>query len=474
MHRLLHILLFLFVFRGAASDSVNTYGPTAREIARAQYFQKPLPGWGYQARQEKNLRLILVGGSNTASHYANYLTSVLQNTTLHPYYTAKVTNAAISGCNPVTYIGMRYSFEDDPPEKWPNVVLLEFTVNYYHEYSVSEDVDALIQTMRFRYKQKQLPDPDFMFLELFSMEWHLKAYMGHGYDKLASLSNTTIPPMRDERTNGHFRGCPRCKDFREVATFYGYPTISYRDMMFPAFVRYYLNTNGTFNDNPWVFTYEGSHLRPVATQLLVDQLMVPFFNEVMTPREELPEVERTMYGGVNVRMYPAALRNMQLLSLSTLTLYDTKSSSQKLLKAAKKSSGYTLNARKEVRGRLFGNECYGSNNQSAVLNVDLTVPSECSSFGNCKVSMEFIHSWNISHFGPAHCELRQRNAKVILESMQINVTKSSSGAVMKHTAPMTSQFRSVLKPGKYSVGCSKSDDRLTCFSGVSIAASVLI
>ena len=170
---MLNLLLLLSVLCGCCL-CLDPFGPTTEEIARALLFQTPSLGWGYQARQERDLRVIIIGGSNSGGFcYSNYMADVFRNSTWHPTFSATVLINAISGCIPQQYIGMKYDFEDNPVSQWPNVFLLEFSVNYITPGTVSMDIDGVIQTVRYRYRQKGISPPDFVFLELFSVQRYL-------------------------------------------------------------------------------------------------------------------------------------------------------------------------------------------------------------------------------------------------------------------------------------------------------------
>ena len=474
IHVYLAVLLLLLV-AVISTDYSDSYGPTNAEITRALVFQKPSNGWGYQARTEKNLRILIIGGSNSLGNcYSNYFASVMGNQSWHPSFNAHVDIFAIGGCTPRSYIGRRYEFENNKDRKsWPNVILLEFSVNWLEFDTVASDMDAVIQTFKYRYKRARLPYPDFVFLELFSVERLLTTIMGFpNENKLKAITGNA-----ENRMSGLSRGCPACKEFRDVASFYGYPTISYREMMFPSFVRYYLNTNGTFKDHRWKYTYEGTHMTKEGGSLLVDTLMVPFFRDVMAPREELPAEQRSMYGDVDIRMFPPSNRSFQILTLSTLNHNEIFTSSSLVNSIRTPMEYYHVARQRASTGWYTGNECYGSTNSSAMLYVDFTVPSECNSLGNCKVAVEFVHSWNTSHYGFASCDLlasKKHKQPVMLENKFINITYDSDGAKMKHTGPMSTRFDSVMKQGNYTLTCRKLDSRMTCMSGLSVVASVML
>ena len=118
--------------------------------------------------------------------------------------------------------------------------------------------------------------------------------------------------------------------------------------------------------------------------------------------------------------------------------------------------------------RFTGNERYGSTNSSAMLYVDFTVPSECNSLGNCKVAVEFVHSWNRSYIGDVSCDLLQGD-KVQLGGRPILGTAEDT-----EKRDMRSELDHIVKAGQYSVRCSILDSRLSCISSVSVAGKSVL
>lgn len=191
IHRILDIFLLLFVH--IYSHEV-LYDPTLDEINQG-IAVFPSKSWGISIRKEKSARILALGlfstycfvllflnlyhihfqtfkgGSNTAtSFYVEALDAYLK---IHISNTSFVLNEGISGCDGSIFLGKYFpSFENSDISQWPNIVLLEFSINFTGD--VKRFYEALIHFLIRKWKLKGLPKPSFIILNVFKFKFHLK------------------------------------------------------------------------------------------------------------------------------------------------------------------------------------------------------------------------------------------------------------------------------------------------------------
>lgn len=440
----------------------RSFDPNEREIRRALAFQSPSESWGRQARQERELRLYCIGGSNTRNDH--YPKSILRgfNAYAHPGWNVSMSRFGTGGLQPPDVIYRSFEFEHWNRSAWPNVLLLELSANIHNwkNTTLDQNVDTLVYTLRGKYSKIGLPEPSIMFLELFSVRDLAEGMNIHPNasreQKLNAL--TYVNDGSDICNVVQLSKCPYYFAVRRVAEFYNYPIVSWRELAYKAFVRYYLAANTSFTEKKWLYTIDGLHISQSGGVLLFNTLIRPFFDQVMTPRDE-PEWDAQKTIAAN-RLQPR--------------IYPEFSGADAVLRASWWGSDILELVRQPSSWGLFSphsNEvilCESS--VTAALQLDIRVPDECRTTYGCTMSANFLHSWNTSYTGHLSCELFYKSKSI--EKVLINSTLNVGGELMKHTHGVKTDFRSSLRPGENSLVCTKLDNKLTCLTSLLIQGKV--
>ena len=352
----------------------------------------------------------------------------------------------ISGLHSDELLGLKFAFESLKLSQWPNVIMLEFAANIetWNKTTAMQSVDLIVCMLRKKYSVVHLPEPDIMFLELFKLrdlvdDLSINATREYKLERLQSVSELSV--------------CdavllPRCSNYfavRHLAAYYQYPIVSWRELAHFAFVRYFLESNKSWE---WPYYHDPAHIGNLGGQLLYQTLLGPFFDEIMTPRNESP-----WHIGQNNLIPKQRMFAPVNLSLDLLASTRRGAGLSKFLR--KPSLWHSM--------QFHGLENYFcSFQQRDALTLDINIPAECDQVDTCSVSVGFLHSWNASYVGNLQCELYSPSHK-LLESVFVNTTLNEYGARMRHTAPVRTNLR-VHSAGTYGLNCSKLDSRLTCFT----------
>jgi hypothetical protein len=246
----LEIYLWIVAFKTLQGLYLCTFdfdfAPTDMERTRGIPVQ-PSDLWGEQLRQDGSIRLLALGGSNTwmgfiTTHFQKYLVNNVSNTSF-------VLNHGSSGARPDQFIGIRYDFEDGNTNLWPNLVVLDFTVNFTFEvgFETAHRYDLLVRSIKYKYKQRGLGPPDFIIIDLFCTKWLYDDMRDPKYNLTTSFQRkqhidllSSLPDIPGySGGNGFNRGNANTPYVREFALFYGFPVMSWRDVAFPAFIRFF-------------------------------------------------------------------------------------------------------------------------------------------------------------------------------------------------------------------------------------------
>ena len=245
----LYVLSFFGLFLLRHTTGVLNYHPTAEELSRGLAY-RPNEKWGWQMRKEKSIRLLTLGGSNTAYFYGTTYPAFLIES-IHRLYNAtelhvSIRNEGIAGTGPTM---KNFDFFAEPPSTWPNVVSLEFAINTDNQWIEAVRVDQLIHYLNNKWASKNLPSPDYLLIELFRIQQYYPyttfgdwAKVGYNASKevLDSTGGDRLTPVTmDPQNDGFNRGTRGGPVLMTLARFYGYPVLSSADSMFPAFTRYY-------------------------------------------------------------------------------------------------------------------------------------------------------------------------------------------------------------------------------------------
>lgn len=457
MRALANLIIFVLI---CYCHSVR-FVPTEDEIKAAAKFQTPRNNWGYQARQERSIRLFAMGGSNTRNgQYIQAIEVDFRTSKTHPTWNGTLDRIGIGGVEALEMVGRKFSFEALELSQWPNVVMLDFGPNAiaWRSGVVEQSIDATITVIRMKYRLVGLPEPAIMFIELFSVRGLVDFMNEHPN---ATISEKMVPILNNTDCGiivKVLRNCSQYIPLRTVAAYYELPTVSWRMMAHSAFIRYYLGTNATYNEKPWEYMLDGDHIHYPGGQLLYDSLMRPFFDIVMEPRDEPAwnKEEVIKAQGPLKRMYPSKNRTMDMFTKSYADIHS-------LVRQPSKW---------ETSGVHHNEKFLCSWDQTAPLELDITIPKECDALDTCSMSISFLHSWNTSYTGHLSCELKRSTHLVETLLVNTSVNTMGDGGRMQHTASMRNEFKSSLKAGLHTIKCSKLDSRLTCLT--TIAASSIM
>lgn len=458
----LHFVVLLFAL---SAWSISLSDPTSEEINKGFVLQ-PWAAWGQQARQQNSLRILCIGGSNTANKYSGGLgyvdlldTFVRTNLTTDEYFKSHsyAWNRGVSGMTFVEYIGRLYNFElNTNTTEWPNVVIIDSSVNMAAtttKANVQQSFEKLIRSIAFKYKLKGLLCPDFMFYNM----PHLKPMYAVG---LLEKKSDRAKFVSTYRQNKDFEPDTWIKRF---ASFYHFPILSWGEATYDAATRHFIEYG--FKDHPWSYSEDGIHMSATGgTQLGMDKLLGPFLTAVMKPRKEgeLKDVSQWP------RMFPACEIPMEIRSYSSYFWHVNVFKLTDIIHDLERSQWKKVSVN-------HADYCFGSSVMNSMGELRFTVPESCNSM-NCKISLAFLHSWNTSYIGNTRCNLhRHDNADhtgVHLGILAIN----GQDDIKKITKSVESTFEGVsIKEGLYSVKCyNLIEGRLSCMTALNVNAMVVV
>ena len=97
------------------------------------------------------------------------------------------------------------------------------------------------------------------------------------------------------------RGSPVGMNFLELARFYRYPFLSFKDAMFPSFVRFFL-THPLHHH--WPYGYDGVHFHSLGSRVLIYGILAPFFVDQLKdiPSDDRVEAEDRGFLGLGASL----------------------------------------------------------------------------------------------------------------------------------------------------------------------------
>ena len=476
-------------------DNHDYDDPTEEEISRAVNYDYEY--WGTRLIHEDSLRIICFGGSNTAiiKSYSNILSRyLLVNHTKDSY----AINAGIAGAGACEANSMNlYLFDEIPRQFWPNVVILEFSLNCGMVLAIP-CLDTLVNSIRTKYRSHRLPDPYFINLELFRQGQWTETYSKETVeDRLKEFGGSDI---KDERFN---RGCNCCIFNMQVSRFYGIPYISNTDALIPAFTRHHFNESDW--KNPWKFYEDYAHLSAYGFEFVAFKLLLPFiFRAIDRAKQRASAPSRvdhpyTLYDH-DVRMHPPSAYSSGVLR--EWTLWGSKVNLTQALPASitalmtaaphhhhgeagdgggggtflKYSSlpkeSWKVTSTKFKDPTDEGHNCYGGTQKDSLGLFHFVVPAECGHNKNCKLYMYYVHSWNVTHFGDTACSLYtidpKSHSKTQEGSELLIIGHLDGSSEFKNTLPVMHQvLENNIVGGNYMLQCSvRIQDRLSCISSI--------
>lgn len=440
--------------------------PTPDEIKKG-FEVLPSKEWGAQARLQNSMRILCIGGSNTANSelnagYVDLLHRDLKNGNIKsdPLFQNRswALNNALSGMGPSAFIGRKYGFELGDTSLWPNIVIVDCSVNTAYPEPELEfrQLDSLYNSMVWKYHQRNLTAPDFMFYNM----PHLKIL----YNEAPVLSTL-------EERETYIRSYPSLKwvfladeTIRQFSRRYGFPVISWGNATYDAAMRHDANSSSMTKPR-WKYCMDGLHMTmPLGTTFGMVNLLRPLLKQAMTYRSDDTVVDLSI--GVQRVMSPIPL---QIEELSYFV--EGRRSRWHELTEAIFNEGST---QWKILRPNHPSYCYGSVNASDVGEVRFVAPGECSGQG-CRVQLTFLHSWNSSYVGNTSCSLHYHQHKghvgVHLSTILIN-GQSECGTV---TIPVKSEFAANVTEGLHSIKCiNLFQGPMSCMIGVHVNTFVVI
>ena len=308
--------------------------PTDDELDRALVVRPPV-WWGHSMRQKRSLRMLLLGGSNTGREtlYAGVLQRAVATRVAagELHHTSYVLNEGIRGAGIAANLNRKFEFElSHPPELWPNIVSLEFSVNDVAGWESVLKLENLVRILTARWHEKGLRRPSFLLLDLMTvgsvytspeveaLDEQPKKQVPGGFR--TGRYNRAYPPRKqyfDQPITGNVnaevaklnpprdycaqlqhqhklhgrpcypfgfsRGASTGNYFAIVARFHQIPMLSTADAMFPSFTRHFVGSvahaSGTYEQQRWPFTLDGAHMSYFMSMLLVKRIILPFLDK---------------------------------------------------------------------------------------------------------------------------------------------------------------------------------------------------
>ena len=314
----------------------------------------------------------------------------------------------MAGRQPDFFCHERFQFEDYENKKWPNLVILEFSMNCDIDWVCAKDTDRLIHTINNKYSFRNLELPAYMFIDINKIAHVLLPFQ---------FNRTNTAQDRIDRMNslnvGSYsfnKGAVARSFLMALALFYGYPMLSFGEATFPAFTRHFIAHDLDFelkmnepNDfkNRWPYTADGTHLSSTGATYLADKIMRPFFiNEFNKyDPEKVPKDQKRSCYNFDLKMFPSD--NYKMTTISHWSSWgDRGNTLLKLFKNDTDQWKYQSLIRHSI-----GHTCYGTNVPNATLFIDFDIPKFCKTNPEgCLLRVGYIHSWNTSYIGDADFE----------------------------------------------------------------------
>lgn len=442
------------------------FDPTPDEISRALVV-KPRGTWGQRVRKDNSLRLLCIGGSNTEKNvynkgYVTLLHEYIQNNiTKNSHFrdTSYALNRGVSGMMPTYFTGKKFDFEKLDTAVWPNVVMLEFTVNSGTNIvweTICRRLETLVRSIMYKYENKGLPSPDFMLYEvLFMRDVFLQSEIADTVEARWAWMQEFSTTLYNKTRNTNMLQS-------EFAAFYGFPVLSWGEVTFPALLRQFLSETRTLyveklqvTKTVWPYSADGVHMSiPFGTTFAVNNILGPFFKDMMRPRTE----DGTAYP-LDLRMFPPQRTEMELVSYSSVDPYG----SLPLQDIVHNDSDWSF-----IK-TIHDQQCYGSEVQNSVGRLVFDVPSQCVMPSvPCSVEVSFMHSWDRNFVGKTQCTLYSVSKTGKFTQRSRVITIDGTHGVGQATFPVKSKLSMNLERGMHAVQCLNLDGKHACLTALDI------
>ena len=443
---------------------------TDKEI-KAGYVVKAPESWGRQSRHQNSMRILCIGGSNTATgYYSGYLHEYLQSNVSNSEYfrlNSYALNRGVSGHSAMSFVGKMYDFEYNSTSTWPNIVVIDTSVNFNYRRIVHKEVplvlESLVKSIEFKFKLHSLEVPDFLFFN-----------MPHLIEMIAAANVRKSIPERqqflDNYDNLTEAGSSLSLQIISFAQHYHLPVLSWHEAMLPAAQRYFISSNDSYNVRSWPYIEDAIHMSPLGAQWGVKNLLVPFLREAMKARKEIQPLEVP-------RLYPP---RSTLVEVASYQAFWMDVNPLLMLQNAIVKKGLSTATSPDYWDMVplrHNEECYGSSVKDSQGELQFQVPTHCSTKLSCRVQVSFIHSWNDSYVGNTSCTLsklespRKRGILLGGEPLFIN----GQAGVESHTFSIKSVFNANVSEGLHSIRCTTLvSNRLSCVHALDVNAVVML
>ena len=188
-----------------------------------------------------------------------------------------------------------------------------------------------------------------------------------------------------------------------LAQFYAYPVLSLTDAMFPAAIRYFLNT--TVDGYPYkYFDGDGGHINREGGKFLAERIIIPFLGKYLRgdPAEKTHEGCR-LYFDERVSMFPRS-HYTNAVSIRWSSWGTTNGFYENSLDyiAAKSPHWAFLNP---TAHSGVDRQCLGSTVPQS--EARLAFNATCGRTRHCALSVDYLGSWNTSFVGDMNCTVHR-------------------------------------------------------------------
>lgn len=464
LNKFIWMLLLVLVKQLLFVVALQDFDPTASE-SNLYLAVSPKQSWGNQMRRQKNMRILLLGGSNSVGCCCDKSFPVIVAANFSRNSNSYLLNHAISGSRPYFFIGKTYDFESWPNSSWPNIVLLEFSLNSWVGWSTALEIDNLIYLLLEKWELVGLPPPDVVFLELFSagdLYNTIKEKDDTRENRIKLLNSVQLSPSDANYKSVIFNQAQTYID--AVARYYSYPVLSVRNTWWPAFSRFYIKNSVT---KRWPYLFDRVHASCIGHEYIANNIILRFLLDQMIKIQ--PDDDSTTMKD-ELRMFPQSLywnliKNWPLWGLAAANNTHISMFQSIIKPAVGWDFTYLDNGRHKFNG---GHDCYGSRGENhAIATFKIKVPSKCHKL--CTIGISYLHSWNTSYIGDVICRLHSADNNKHKVKSNVTITGSVfNGVTMKATYPEETRFSSSVADGLYTIKCSKLDNKFACFTRVAI------
>ena len=223
--------------------------------------------WGFRIRREAQLRVLTLclsgeGGGTSRCDWSEHLNARLRTSLAIPI-SVHDESLLLKGLSFNQLSQHKLSFEANSAEQWPNLVIVETSEQSDSTASYVHGIDHFFQSLRTKYSSQNLQPPDYLLIET----PRTKELMEHARNADKSFSRVEVLWTFDKSKFRH-------QHLLDFARFYRHPLISMVDASLPSLLRHFLCEDC---QGPWPYMDDNSRLTFDGINLLVTDILVPFF-----------------------------------------------------------------------------------------------------------------------------------------------------------------------------------------------------